>query len=156
MVKGRGAAARSLFPVILHANDLSERSRHAFDLACTLARGGGRLNVLHVVEVVHIGSEGYEQALYERLHMFQTDDPSIKVEYWLREGDPAAEILSEAAAKGCGLIALGSHGSTGLDQLLTGSVAQTVIKGAECPVLATRIRAEEPTSLVALHQEQHA
>jgi len=65
-------------------------------------------------------SEGYEEALYERLRTFQADDPSIRVEYRLREGDPAAEVLSEAAATGCDLIALGTHGRTGLDRLLMG------------------------------------
>jgi len=150
-----GAAARPLFPVILHPTDFSERSSHAFDVACALARGGGRLNVLHVVEAVHVASEGYEQALYERLRMFETDDPSIQVEYWLREGDPATEILSEASAKQCDLIALGTHGWTGLDRLLMGSVAQKVLRGADCPVLAVRVPAEAPTVLLSLHQEQH-
>ena len=73
---------------------------------------------------MHVASEGYEQALYERLQMFESDDPSIRIEYWLREGDPATEILSEASAKECDLIALGTHGWTGLDRLLMGSVAQ--------------------------------
>ena len=139
---GPGAAARPLFPVILHPTDFSERSRHAFDFACTLARGGGRLIVLHVVEAVHVASEGYEQALHERLREFQTDDPSIRVEYRLREGDPAAEILSEASATGCDLIALGTHGRTGLDRLLMGSVAEAVLHSAGCMVLAVKVPPE--------------
>jgi nucleotide-binding universal stress UspA family protein len=153
---GEDAAARPLFPIILHPTDFSERSRHAFDVACALARGGGRLNVLHVVEAVHVASEGYEQALYERLRMFQTDDPSIQIEYWLREGDPATEILSDASGKECDLIALGTHGWTGLDRLLMGSVAETILRGAGCPVLVVRIPVEEPSALLSLHQEQHA
>jgi nucleotide-binding universal stress UspA family protein len=151
-----GTTAGPLFPVILHPTDFSERSRHALDVACALARGGGRLNVLHVVEAVHVASEGYEQALYERLRMFQTNDPSIQVDYWLREGDPATEVLSEAAAKECDLIALGTHGWTGVDRLLMGSVAEKVLRGAHCPVLAVRVPAEAPTALASVHQEQHA
>jgi nucleotide-binding universal stress UspA family protein len=150
-----GAAARPLFPVILHPTDFSERSRHAFDVACALARGGGRLNVLHVVEAVHVASEGYEQALHERLREFQTGDPSIRVDYWLREGDPATEILSEASAKECDLIALGTHGRTGLDRLLMGSVAQKVLQGAGCPLLVVRVRAEAPSAPVSLPQGRH-
>ena len=138
---GPGAAGRPLFPLILHPTDFSERSRQAFDFACTLARGGGRLIVLHIVEAAFDASEGYEHALNERLRSVQTDDPSIRVEYWLREGDPAAEILSEASAKGCRLIALGTHGWTGLDRLLMGSVAQKVLHGAGCLVLVVKVPA---------------
>jgi nucleotide-binding universal stress UspA family protein len=140
-----GTAPRALFPLILHPTDFSERSRHAFDVACALARGGGRLIVLHIVEAVHVASEGYEQALYERLRELEPDDPSITVEYQLLEGDPATEILSEAAATGCDLIALGTHGRTGLDRLLTGSVAEAVLHAAGCMVLAVKVPTQAPS-----------
>ena len=39
---------------------------------------------------------------------------------------------------GCGLIAMGMHGRTGLSWLLGGSVAIAVLRGAPCPVLALR------------------
>ena len=39
---------------------------------------------------------------------------------------------------GCDLIALGTHGRTGLDRLLAGSVAEAVLRRARCPVLALR------------------
>jgi nucleotide-binding universal stress UspA family protein len=135
---GPGAAAPSLFPVILFPTDFSERSRHEFGIACALARGGSRLVVLHVVEVVHVASEGYEDALNERLRALQPDTPSIQVEYRLREGESAEEILREAAASSCDLIVLGTHGRTGLDRLVTGSVAETVLRRARCPVLVVK------------------
>jgi nucleotide-binding universal stress UspA family protein len=141
---GPGTAAPPLFPVILHPTDFSERSRHAFDVACTLARGGGRLIVLHVVEAVHIASEGYEDALNERLRGFQPVDPTIRVEYRLRSGESAEEILREAAASACAVIALGTHGRAGLDRLLMGSVAEAVLRRAGCPVLVVKAPAPVP------------
>ena len=145
-VPAKPGAAGPLFPVILHPTDFSAHSRHAFDIACALARGGGRLIVLHVVEAVHVASEGYEDALNERLRRFQTDDPSIRVEYRLREGEPATETLSEASATGCDLIVLGTHGRTGLDRLVTGSVAEVVLRRAGVPVLIVRAPADAPSS----------
>ena len=145
-VPAEPGAAGPLFPVILHPTDFSERSRHAFDIACALARGGGRLIVLHVVEVVHVASEGYEDALNERLRSFQPDDPSIRVEYRLREGEPATETLSEASASGCDLIVLGTHGRTGLDRLVMGSVAEDVLRRAGVPVLIVRGPTDAPSS----------
>ena len=130
--------ARPIFPNILHPTDFSDRSRHAFDLACALAPGGGRLIVLHVIEASHVVSEGHEEALFERLRTYQPDDPSIVVEYRLREGNPAEEIVGEAAAMGCDLIALGTHGRTGLHRMLMGSVAEAVLHRAQCMVLAVK------------------
>jgi nucleotide-binding universal stress UspA family protein len=141
---GPGESDRPLFPVILHPTDFSTGARHAFDIACAVARGGSRLIVLHVVEAVHVASEGYEEALNERLRELQPDDPSIRAEYRLREGAPAQEILHEAAASSCDLIVVGTHGRTGLARLVTGSVAEAVLRRARCPVLA--VKAPGPAS----------
>jgi nucleotide-binding universal stress UspA family protein len=135
---GPGADDRPLFPVILHPTDFSECSRHAFDHACALARRGGRLIVQHVVEAVHIVSEGYEDALNERLRKLQPGDPQIQVDYRLCAGESAEEILREAAASSCDLIVLGTHGRTGLSRLIMGSVAEAVLRRADCPVLAVK------------------
>jgi len=135
---GDVAASRPLFPVILHPTDFSEGSRRAFDIACMLARGGGRLIVLHVEQVVHVASEEYEGLLEERLRGFESDDPTVRVEHKLREGDLAVEILGEASASSCDLIALGTHGRTGLERILMGSVAEAVLRHAGCPVLVVK------------------
>jgi nucleotide-binding universal stress UspA family protein len=135
---GSGAAAASLFPVILHPTDFSDLSRHAFDVACALTRRGGRVIVLHVVESVRVASEGYDEALDERLRRFLPDDPSIRVEFQLCEGDPAEEILRMASTTRCDLIAVGTHGRTGLDRLLLGSVAEAVLRRATCPALIVK------------------
>jgi nucleotide-binding universal stress UspA family protein len=127
-----------LFPVILHPTDFSERARHAYDVARTLARGGGRLIVLSIAEAVHVAYEGYEDAIKERLLSLQPDDPSIQFEYRIRAGRAAEEILAEAEASRCDLIALGTHGRTGLSRLLMGSTAEAVLRRAGCPVLVVK------------------
>jgi len=48
---------------------------------------------------------------------------------------PDKAILAEAKRLGCDLIALETHGRSGLARLLTGSITDKVIRGAECPVL---------------------
>lgn len=59
------------------------------------------------------------------------------------EGDPADEILKFAAEVGADLIAMGSHGRTGVMRLLMGSVSKKVLDQASCPVLIVRIPDEE-------------
>lgn len=49
------------------------------------------------------------------------------------------EVLVRAAdRRGCDLIAVGTHGRTGLGRLLIDSVAEKVVRHARCPVVAVR------------------
>jgi nucleotide-binding universal stress UspA family protein len=54
-------------------------------------------------------------------------------------GDPADEILKFADEIGADLIAMGSHGRTGLRRFLLGSVSRQVLDHAKCPVLIVRL-----------------
>jgi nucleotide-binding universal stress UspA family protein len=63
---------------------------------------------------------------------------AVQIEALLREGSPADIINQTAIEKRIGLIIIGSHGRTGLKRLLMGSVAESVIVQAPCPVLITR------------------
>jgi nucleotide-binding universal stress UspA family protein len=54
------------------------------------------------------------------------------------EGPAYRAIIDGAATTECDLIVLGSHGRTGLDRLLMGSVSQQVITHAKCPVLVVK------------------
>ena len=56
----------------------------------------------------------------------------------VRQGRPAEEILAAAAESGVDLIAMATHGRTGLGRLLFGSVAETVLRRASVPVFLMR------------------
>lgn len=60
------------------------------------------------------------------------------VETKLLEGDPAREVPAEAERGGVGLIVMGTHGRSGFDRFLLGSVAEKVLRRAPCPVLTVR------------------
>src|SRR5438874_1488196 len=133
---------------ILHPTDFSERSAFAFRLACALARDyDARLVLVHVavVPVVLYGEgvvpaqpEDYQEGLMRELHRLQPPDPSLRVEHLLKEGDPVTEILGVAREINADLIVMGTHGRTGLERLLMGSVAERVVRRAACPVLTVR------------------
>jgi len=134
---------------ILHPTDFSERSMLAFRLACALARDyGARLTVLHVaqpptasaIEGVLIPAPTRDlQPLREQLQHLRPEDPKVLVEHHLIEGDAVTEILHVAGETKCDVIAMGTHGRTGLDRLLMGSVAEQVVRTASCPVLTVKI-----------------
>jgi nucleotide-binding universal stress UspA family protein len=55
------------------------------------------------------------------------------------EGSAASAIVACAEELGAGLVVVGTHGRTGLARLTLGSVAERVIRGAGCSVLAVRL-----------------
>lgn len=61
---------------------------------------------------------------------------SVKAE--LREGDPAESIVDAAEAAQADLIAMSSHGYSGVTRWVMGSVAERVLHDAHCPVLILR------------------
>lgn len=53
-------------------------------------------------------------------------------------GDPARVILDTALSERADLVVVGTHGRTGFKRALLGSVAETVLRHASCPVLLVR------------------
>lgn len=64
-------------------------------------------------------------------------------------GSPAPSILRVAEELEADVIVLGTHGRTGLSHLLSGSVAETVIRGASIPVVTVRSREQEEPHLTS-------
>ncbi|MBI2206617.1 MAG: universal stress protein [Candidatus Rokubacteria bacterium] len=65
----------------------------------------------------------------------------------LRVGVPFDQIVDAARDERADMLVLGTHGRTGLDRLLMGSVAERVVRLAPCPVLTVRPRITEPQTL---------
>lgn len=65
-------------------------------------------------------------------------DKGMKVETLAKEGYPPEVIIDEAERAGADLIAMGTHGRSGLAHLLLGSTAERVVQSARCPVLTVR------------------
>lgn len=142
---------------ILCPVDLSEVSRHALDHARALATWyGARLTVLHVRPPVlrtldfpagAIADPLVEQpdpdAVLAELQTFsqepagQTGSPSCVVV----EGAPVTRILEFADKEKADLIVLGTHGYRGFDRLMLGSVTESVLRKARCPVMTIPPRA---------------
>ena len=62
----------------------------------------------------------------------------VYVKAFILSGKPADAIIETAREKKADIIVLGSHGRTGLEKLLMGSVAERVIVLAACPVLVVK------------------
>lgn len=63
---------------------------------------------------------------------------SVTVHFEGVHGNPAEQIAARAVTHHADLIVLGTNGRTGLDRLLVGSVAETVVRIAPCSVLTVK------------------
>jgi nucleotide-binding universal stress UspA family protein len=62
----------------------------------------------------------------------------IQVATVLVEGPPATAVIRVAKRKGAHLIVVGTHGRTGVQRMLMGSVAERIVRLSPCPVLTVR------------------
>ncbi|MCZ2340605.1 MAG: universal stress protein [Bacteroidales bacterium] len=75
----------------------------------------------------------------QQLEQIRPNNPAIPVRHVFLEGDPASEIVRYAANAGIDVIVLGTHGRTGVDRLLMGSVAEKVMRESPCSVLVVKL-----------------
>jgi len=142
---------RILVPV-----DFSECSRAALDYATLLAeRMGSTIDVLHVWEPPRFvgpeflirdpGEKGHPLLEAERVQVesemaefLSLAGQQGKVGVRIESGKPFQTITRIAGAEDYDLIVMGTHGRSGLPHLLIGSVAERVVRTADCPVVTIR------------------
>jgi nucleotide-binding universal stress UspA family protein len=69
-------------------------------------------------------------------------DAGIPIHTAVRYGEPAEEILGHIGENAVDLVAMSTHGRSGLSRLVLGSVAEQVVRHATVPVLLMRARGE--------------
>jgi nucleotide-binding universal stress UspA family protein len=133
---------------VLLPTDFSHTSDAALALATSQARErDATLLIVHVEEPpsAYGGGEMYYgipdpaiDDLKRMLDEVRPADPMVKFEHRLITGEPAAAIARLAEDEHVELIVMGTHGRTGLLRLLMGSVAESVVRRAPCPVLTLK------------------
>jgi nucleotide-binding universal stress UspA family protein len=122
---------------ILYATDFSPYSNQAYFHAVALAeKYDAGLVILHVAGV---SENGNRDKWRDQLEQIRPVNPSIRVRHVLLVGEPADEILRFAGESRVDLIVVGTHGRTGLERLLMGSIAEKVLRGAACSVLVVKM-----------------
>jgi nucleotide-binding universal stress UspA family protein len=131
---------------ILYPTDFSSYSNQAYFHAVALAENhGASLTMLYVYSPASEAAERADRAaLRTQLEQIRPSNPAIPVHHVFLEGDPASEIVRYAADAGMDLIVLGTHGRTGVERLLMGSVAEQVLRGAHCSVLVVKLPKGQP------------
>jgi nucleotide-binding universal stress UspA family protein len=133
---------------ILFPTDFSHCGDEALGLATSLARdSGARLLIVHVEEMPIAYATGHlyygpaapsQDQLSEMLHKIVPADQTVAYEHHLLLGDPASAIVAYAETENVDFIVIGTHGRTGLFRALMGSVAESVVRHAKCPVATVK------------------
>jgi universal stress protein A len=135
---------------ILAPTDFSEVSKAGIRYALEMARdASAEVVVYHAIEV---GGEwkdkppkvaAYHDMLEESrrlLDKFIADNFAdcidlVEARYSVEFGTPHKNIVEKAAVEGVDMIVMSTHGRTGVEHLILGSVAENVLARAPCPVL---------------------
>ncbi len=106
---------------------------HAFNLPIEYTAYGPIPTSVHYLQDTGLDAERRLQELTDRLTA-----EGLSVDWVAREGDPSVVIVEEAERRQADLIAMGTHGRSGLRHLLLGSTAERVVQHAACPVMTVR------------------
>jgi nucleotide-binding universal stress UspA family protein len=132
---------------ILYPTDFSSYSNQAYFHAISLAeKHGASLTVLFVYSPdsstapnAQAEAETARRYWRDQLEQIRPVDPRISVRHVFLEGDPAAEIVRYSREAGIDLIVIGTHGRTGMERILMGSVAEKVLRDAHCSVFVVKL-----------------
>ncbi len=128
--------------------DFSDDSMAAVETALDMVVDATHLHFIHVLPILEPTEPGMiwetvdntqradhvREAVEKELVARNCADGTIVVRF----GDPGHEIVRYAEEIDAGLIAIASHGRTGLAHLLIGSTAERVVRLAHCPVLVLK------------------
>ncbi len=148
---------------IICPTDFSAPSYVALNTACELAAHfSAELVLVHVITPAHIlpitgspeASTAYDVAAYMEAVEKDADDTlarvarerrvlGLSVRTRLVRGDPAAEIVKAVEDEKADIIVIATHGRTGWNRLLFGSVAEKVVRLSVKPVLVVQKPSEK-------------
>ncbi len=136
---------------ILCPYDFSEYADEALNYALRLADSETQIVLLNVIQLPYIvDPSGFtysnvdlevvtqvaEDALITRVSDLGKKYPELKITFAVEvDDDPADAILKAQHAGVYDLMVIGSHGRKGLGRLLMGSVSESVLREATCPVM---------------------
>ena len=139
-----------MYDRILLPTDGSDANSRAVEQAVGLAREtGAGLHVLFVLEDIPYAPEMMDDTVEAEIREVgeaaiegiekRAGEAGIDVVGEVREGAPHAAVLVYAEEAGVDAIVMGTHGRSGLDRYLLGSVTERVVRTADVPVLTVRM-----------------
>lgn len=118
--------------------DISEMSTATVKEAARLADDVSFVDVVHVMSGPAPTNPQQAIDVQEALGLHLSEEGFGKARITVRFGNPGDTIVEFANECDAGLIVISSHGRTGLQRFVLGSVAEKVVRLAPCPVLVIK------------------
>jgi nucleotide-binding universal stress UspA family protein len=153
---------------VVVAYDFSPSAEQALARAVEVAARAPQ-HVLHIVaaldspagrfgHITYDSADRLQRVISERATEAFAGRPTVsEVQFYVhaRIGKPAAEILAVAQEVGADLIFIGSHGKTGVERMVLGSVSEHVVREAGCPVMVARAKTYSDVELLRVMPYPH-
>jgi len=152
-------AVRPFRTTILAATDFTPASERAFAFALGMAhRYGAELDIVHALPLDNVGMRSMVPVPHEmdtrrieaekQLHRAAKDAKTAGVanQVILERGRVTEVIADTACQLNADLLVVGTHGRGGFKKLALGSVAESVLRMVECPVLTVGEHVPLPAS----------
>ncbi|MDD1763412.1 MAG: universal stress protein [Methanobacteriaceae archaeon] len=131
-----------MFEKILVPTDGSEYAARAVEVALSLARElDSRVVALHVLdEKLIMPFEVLEEEGQNILGQVRKrgEEMGVPVDEIILFGNPRHDMAKIATKSGADLVIIGTHGRTGVERLLMGSVAESALKTVQVPVMLVK------------------
>jgi nucleotide-binding universal stress UspA family protein len=145
-----------MFKKIMIATDGSDTSKKAAMIGIDIAhRSNGSITAVYVMEIlrlVHLPGYATMPGLKEKVMELMQDEGQQAMQFVedhaqimnvschkiVVQGNPSVELLKIALSQGIDLLIMGSLGRTGVEKILLGSVAESVVLQSPIPVLLVK------------------
>ena len=131
-----------MFKTILVPTDGSEYAGRAEDVAISLAnKYGARIVGVYVIDEKLIYPydvlEDEGKSILKNLSDKAKKD-GVVVDEILVFGDPRKDLITITKRMNADIVVIGTHGKKGLEKLLLGSVAESILKSVDTPVMLVK------------------
>jgi nucleotide-binding universal stress UspA family protein len=150
VVKKRSDTCKGNFQSVLVSVDGSDYSRKAIARACELAKlEGSRITAVYVIpryeetieffstSLIHENLQHDGEKIVEKARALAKEQ-GVEINTEVVSGDEAEEIVETAHRLNSDLIIRATHGWSGINRAIIGSVAEKVFINAPCPVLVVK------------------
>ncbi len=128
--------------------DFSDSTDRAIETALDLVDSSSQVSLIHVLFALdsispgtllgNVSDESRREHVQQKFDELKARHSAADMNTVVRIGNPGLEISDFASDIGADLIVIPSHGYHGMKRLILGSVAERVIRHADCDVLVLR------------------
>ncbi|KAA3656941.1 MAG: universal stress protein [Calditrichaeota bacterium] len=125
---------------LLHAKHIAETYQAKIELLHVIEErihpsfyAIGETSIIKLMPKIKTNSKHNLQKIFDNI-----GGPPVDADIHITEGRAANEIIKFVENQNCNMVVMATHGLTGIQHFLMGSVAEKVVRGSQCPVFTVK------------------